>query len=341
MSAQGGRMGWLAGLLLLLGGVAILSRFLPGDPPPAPRETLTLGVAVQPSSALIMVALEQGFFAAEGLDVEVTGYPSGKRALQDGLFTGAVEVATSSEIPAMMAALEGRPVKFLAATFRADNVNRVIARRDAGIQRPADLRGKRLATQKASAVHYFLHLFLLQNRIREDAVSLSFLKAEELPGALARGEIDAFAMREPYISQAAALLGDNAVVFEEPGIYRQVDVLLVSQTLLQRRPRVAERVLRALLAAERFAAAAPDAAMAITARRLGVDAGRIREEWPTFQLGLFLDHGTLLLLESQGRWAMARGMGGGQGLPDMNAMIHSGPLFRLHPEAVTLIQVTP
>ena len=75
----------------------------------------------------------------------------------------------------------------------------------------------KIATQRLSAVHYFLHLFLLKHDI-EDA-ELEFLKAEELPQALADGKIDAFSMREPFISEAHGLVGNNGIVFRESGTY--------------------------------------------------------------------------------------------------------------------------
>jgi len=76
-----------------------------------------------------------------------------------------------------------------------------------------------VATQRASAVHYFLHLFLLRHGMSEDDVDLSFMKAEELPGALSEGTIDAFSMREPFIGEAKRLMGEQAVVFSEPALY--------------------------------------------------------------------------------------------------------------------------
>lgn len=94
-----------------------------------------------------------------------------------------------------------------------------MARRDRGIEEAADLRGKHIATQRGSAVHFFLHLCLVSHGLTEEDVTLSFMKGEELPAALAEGRIDAFSMREPYVSEASSLLGERVVIFGHKSIY--------------------------------------------------------------------------------------------------------------------------
>ena len=300
-------------------------------------EPVRMGLAMQPSSALALIAREKGFFAKHGLNMEFMDFPSGKRALNEGLFAGKVDVVTSSDLPVAMAALSNKEFSLLATTFNADNINRVIARRDAGITTAAQLQGKRVATQKSSAVHYFLHLFLLENMLGETDLKLSFMKAEQLPAALAEGRIDAFSMREPYISEAKALLGENATIFAAPGIYSQVDIAVANPTLLNERPAAVSAILKALLEAETFVASSPVEAMAITAEALGAPPADIKQIWPTLKLHLRLEQALLLLLESQSRWAIRNGYSSAQEVPDFMQYIHTAPLKQLRADAVTLI----
>jgi ABC-type nitrate/sulfonate/bicarbonate transport system substrate-binding protein len=55
-------------------------------------QTMALGIATQPSAALLQIAVERGLLKDEGIAASVTRYPSGKHALQEGLFTGEVDV---------------------------------------------------------------------------------------------------------------------------------------------------------------------------------------------------------------------------------------------------------
>lgn len=301
------------------------------------NEPVRIGLAMQPSSALALIARDKGYFRKHGLNPEFYEFPSGKRALLEGLFVGKVDVATSSDIPVAMAALRDKKFKILATTFNADNVNRIIGRKDAGILSPDNLAGKRLATQRSSAVHYFLHLFLLENAIDEDKESISYMKAEQLPQALHDGSIDAFSMREPYISQARDMLGDNAIVFAAPGIYSQVDILVSSHELVEKQPQVARALLAALLDAEHFVVTQPREAMKMIATDLGTTEGEINKIWPTLKFSLRLDQSLLLLLESESRWAIRHGYTMSKSVPDFMEYIEVASLKELAPNTVTLI----
>ncbi len=335
--------GWAGGIVFaaaLLAGATILHFQDQQAPKPVagPLEPLRIGIARSPTCGLIFVALAKGYFRDEGLEVTTKVYPSGKRALKEGLFTGEVDIASSGDVPVAMAAFDRHDIKAIATTFNVDNVNRIIARRDSGIARPSDLRGKRVATQGASAVHFFLHLFLLEHGISEGDVALHFMKAERLPKALAEGRIDAFSMREPFISEARELLGDNAVVFEAPGLYSQTEIVVAAGELIKNRPGVVTRVLRALLRAETFMTANPEEAIAITAERLGVEAEEIAIIWPTVKFRMALGQPLLLRLENEARWAIGANIVNNGDVPNYLDFIHLDALADLKPEAVTIIR---
>lgn len=302
------------------------------------RVAIRLGLAMQPSSSLVMVALEKSFFAQEGLDISVSEFPSGKRALLDGLLPGNVDLATSTEIPVMMASLDNEDIKILATTFSANNVNRIVVRRDSGISNPTDLSGKRIATQKASAVHFFLHLFLVNLGISENNTDMSFMKAEALPKAIFDGKIDAFSMREPFITQARRLLGDKIMVFEAPGLYNQVDMIVASGSLLRDQPDVSFQLIRALIRAEDYINKKPDEAKTIASNRLKVSKEKIQSLWPSIKLQVALAHSSLLLMESEARWAIEQGLTNVTAMPNFLDFFHLEGLARLNPDAVSIIR---
>ncbi|MET0115791.1 MAG: ABC transporter substrate-binding protein [Sedimenticola sp.] len=302
------------------------------------RIKVRIGLAMQPTSSLAIIAASKGYFEEENIDALVSEYPSGKRALRDGLFQQKVDIAVSADVPVTMAAMEKKQFRILAATFNAGNVNRVVARTDVGIRKPSNLAGKRVATQRASAVHYFLELFMSEHDLTHDQLELSYMKAEKLPQALADGHIDAFSMREPYVSHAKALLGDRAVVFSAPGLYRQIDLLLIDPQMLDAHPDLAARLLRALFKAELFAHQRPDDAIALVAERLGVDEEGIRAFWPTLKLHVSLEQFHLLLLESEARWAIRNGLTEATEVPDFLDYIDFNGLQAVNPEAITIFR---
>lgn len=305
----------------------------PVAPDPLP---LRLGLPEQPSSAMVMVALARRLFAEQGLDVTVTRYRSGKLALRDGLLPGKVDLITAADAVVAKAGLDGDPAHILGTIFEADNLNRIVARKDAGITSGEDLAGKTVATQQASAVHFFWHLYSLDHGIH-DPEALRFMAAEDLPQALASGTIDAFAMREPYVSEARGLLGENALILSAPGLYRQRELLLARTAVAHKRPAALRRFVRALLAAEDFCAADPAAARALVARELSVPVAQIATLWPAIRVRLRLDQSLLVLLEDQARWYMSAGLAPQQRLPNYLVMVDPGPLLDVAPTSVALI----
>ena len=301
------------------------------------KETVRLGLAVQSSSALAIIASEKRYFSDEGLDIQMNDYISGKRAL-DALLAEEVDVATTSQVPVIFAAFEREDFSTVATIASVTNVERIVARKDQGILEPLDLRGRRIATQKGSAVHFFLHMFLLKNGISENEVELSYMKGEQLPEALANGEIDAFSMREPYVSQAVELLGDKAIVFAEPGVYYRIEHLVVLNQVIQNKPQAVRKMIRALLRAEEIARIQPEAAQRIVANSLGISQSAVRQSWPESELHVSLDQSILSSMEDQARWVMEAGLTDQTEIPNYLRYVFVDAIQEEKPEAVTIIR---
>jgi sulfonate transport system substrate-binding protein len=335
------RRRWWIGVPLVITAAVLIALAISARNPsdtPTPRDSVRLAVPLQPTSLLTLVALDQGYFAARGLDVQVQTYPSGKLALEQGLFAGEADIAWANEVPIALAGFTRSDFRIVAADLWSDNVNKIVARRDRGIATPADLRGKHIATQEGSTVHFFLHLFLMRHNLTDRDVSLSFLKAVELPDALAEGRIDAFSMREPFVSEALSRLGANAVVFDAPGLYEQVQVMVARQPLMEENPRIVHKALQAILDAELFTVSHPRESATIMARFLSTPAPSIEAIVPTSRGQVGLSQAFFVLMESEAHWAIEAGLAQQASIPNYLQLIDAAPLAQLKPQAVTLIR---
>lgn len=331
---------WIAALVVLAGVGLAATYYSLGSGPEGtaapPRIAVRVAETRDVATALVHVALANGYFADAGLEVEAREYPSGKRALE-GLFAGEVDFAVAAETPLVISGFDRRDFYVIASFADTGTYQRIVGRRDRGIEKPVDLRGKRIATQKGSAVHYFLHLFLLKHGLSVRDIRLTFLPAEELAPALARGEIDAFSMREPYTSEARRLLGDKAVVFDAPKIYERYDLLVVRHDFLRARPDAARRALRALARAEEFVRREPQAAIAIVAARTRIPEAAVARDWKEFNFRLSLPQALLANLDEQARWALDSGLVEARPVPNYLELIHLDALKAVRPTAVTVI----
>lgn len=301
------------------------------------RDAVTLGLAHESLASLAMIAHDQGFFKQAGLDVRVKEYASGKLALK-GLLAGEVSLATSADIPIVFNSFNRRDFSIVSTIGSSDNEPRIIARKDRGINTPADLRGKRVATQRASAVHFFLHMFLLQSGMGTDDIELSFIKGKNLPQALASGEIDAFSMREPFIGEASKLLGDdNVVIFSKPGLYRKTFNIVAAKSLIQDRPGVVRKLLNALIQAESYSVQQPEEAINIVANTLETTPANIAAIWPDVSLKVSLDQSLLLGLEDEAKWVIENKLNSEDQVPSYLDYIYVDALKAVDPILVSLV----
>lgn len=296
-------------------------------------EPIKLSLSEQIGAGLVVIALKKGFFTQEGLDVNVTLFPSGKLALEKGIFGSKLDIANTADVPIALAACERHDFKIIATIFSADNINRIVANRQSGILTPNDLRGKRIATQRTSAVHFYLSLFLLENRINISDVNLMFMEAEQLPKALYEGKIDAFSMRDKYVTQAQNLLGNSTIIFESPGLYAQTEVLVASEKMIRERPETTKKFLKAIVKAETYMQEHMDESLEIIAKFKKIPKNKLQK----MNFEVTMKQSLMVLLEDEARWAMSEKLVDTKELPDFGEFFDDQFLKNIKPDSVTII----
>lgn len=303
----------------------------PHAPEPSSPIPVRLGISLEPGNVLMMVAVDKGLLLQEGLRPVVGIHPSGKAAMEEGLFKGQSDFVTATDIPAALSAFARQDYKVIAVIFQASNINRIVARRDAGIEVPGDLRGKKISTQKGSAIHYFLDLALAKHSITPGQTELSLVTPQQLPGLpaeLAEGKIDAISVREPFTSEAKALLGKNAVVFEEPGLYSQFHIIVARESLLREHPEIAVKLLRALIKAATLTSRYPGQAKAVMASWLGISIDKAGQLWPVWKPRIALEPNLLIALRNAAVWGVRENLVARREPPSYDGFIDDGMLKR-------------
>lgn len=106
----------------------------------------------------------------------------------------ALDLGSGSEIPALFAARQKAQVRFVAVTREDLNNQVTLARKDAPIQRIADLKGKRVGYVRATTSHYFLSRQLAEAGLSfADITPVSLTPSDGL-SAFDRGDLDAWAI---------------------------------------------------------------------------------------------------------------------------------------------------
>jgi NitT/TauT family transport system substrate-binding protein len=111
-------------------------------------------------------------------------YQTGIHPVED-LVAGKVDVATASEFVLAIQGFKKQDLRTI-GTISASNAIEVIGRKDHGIRKPEDLRGKRVGVSKRTASEFFLNAFLSFNGIRPTEIVEVPLKPSEMVAALSR-----------------------------------------------------------------------------------------------------------------------------------------------------------
>ena len=289
------------------------------------------------SSALVPLAKQRDFYTAEGLDMDVHLFPSGRQALE-AMLAGECDLSAAAETPVTHYSLARNDFRIIASISISKSFERVVVRTDRGIVTPADLRGRRIAVAQFTGAHYFLDTFLVANGLMPQDVSKVYLPAQEVVPAFLRGDVDAITHWEPNIHNAATALGTKAKVFVAPGVHVSPFLLVGRYEYVRKNPVSIERILRALLSAERFAREQPANAKALVARNYTASPDEIELIWLLFEFRVSLGQTLPFILENSARWEIGL-MPPAQrpAMPNYLDFIYIDGLLAVKPAAVTLI----
>lgn len=324
---------------ILLAAFALAVAAACGGPgkPAGPAEQLTIAAPSVPHTALLQIAAANGYFADEGLEVSLLPAVSGPQAL--GLVAqGKADLATGAEVVAALAIMKGADIAIVASIFSADEA-RIVARRDRGIARPADLAGKTVGVTFGTAGEYFLWAYLIRLELSPALVTFVNIAPDRIPEALAAGTVDAVATWQPIVLKAqAALDAGNSVSFSGDGSYVETHVVVGQRENLSKRPQAMAKLVRALLKAEQFNRSHPEQALGLVAGRLNLEAKELAPYWKDFTFGVELLQSQLLTLEDEARWAMTRGHVKEGPVPNFLPSLYLDALLAARPERVTVVR---
>ena len=159
--------------------------------------------------------LEQAL-APLGTSVRWTEFNAGPVQLE-ALNVGAIDFGDVGEAPPIFAQAAGAPLVYVGTTVPRPRLESVLVPKDSAIRSVADLRGKRVAFNKGSNVHYFLVKLLEKNGLKYSDVQTVFLSPPDARAAFEKGAVDAWVIWEPFLSAGQKAL-DARILADATGI---------------------------------------------------------------------------------------------------------------------------
>lgn len=251
------------------------------------------------------------------------------------MLAGGAHFATVGDTPLARAVVEGKHVSIITTIAVNNHANAIIARKDRGIWDASHLVGRPVGRVAWTTADFFLHVYLTTSHVNPEDVNVVDLEPSAVPTALLRGDVDAVATWQPYLTTIAQQLGTNAVILHDASLYTMTWTVAVRPDWSHLEGRAVRKFLRALLRANRFIAEQPEKARAIYGRKAGLDASALAAVWEGWTFELALDQSVILDLEDQARWILRKkGLEGSP--PNFLNVIHADAFRAVSPTGVTI-----
>ena len=223
-----------------------------GQKPVTKAEDLVLKIGYMGSlcEAPLHMALEKGFFAEEGLQVDLIRLAPGTAF--EAITAGTVDAGFGLLASLMQPLSNGLPIKI--TTGLHTGCDKVLVPKDAGIKTLADLRGKRIGVPSMTSSPIIFAKRALADAgvsVTEKNMEVEFIvfSLSDLPIALKNGAVDALAMNDPTAAIAQREFSLNTLVdsaVNEPYSHQYCCSAYVRDNIAQDYPEVAAKYTRAM-----------------------------------------------------------------------------------------------
>lgn len=321
----------------LITSVGLLGFMMLRSPTPSRAlNSVTIAVPSQINSALMLVASGKNLFKQTGVKVVSQPFVLGKDALKSVL-DGNADLAIVADTPFVTAFLGGNDIAILTSISQARRSIALITFSDGNIQHVSDLIGKSVGLPMGTNLAYFLDTLLQLNRIPSDQVRLIDISPKKAIDAMKEGKIDAAVTMEPFLSMAKTDMGDKIKLTYGEDIYDFRFLLVGKAAYIDSHPQEIQRVLRGLIAADKYIHNHPMAALNLLGVATNVDGATIAKYFDAEDYEVGLDQALLLALEDQARWVMHRGFVATRPMPNFLSAIKYRDLEVVEPAAVTIV----
>ncbi|BAZ48435.1 sulfonate ABC transporter substrate-binding protein [Nostoc ellipsosporum NOK] len=138
--------------------------------------------------------------ASLGFKVEWTEFAAGPQQLE-ALNAGSLDIASTAESPPVFAQAAGTPLVYLATTPTNGKATSLLVPINSPIKSVAELKGKKVAFQKASIGHYLLVKALEKAGLKLSDVQSVFLPPPDANVAFSQGKVDAWFIWDPFVTR--------------------------------------------------------------------------------------------------------------------------------------------
>lgn len=235
------------------------------------QETTTFNIGFQKYGILPIVKTKgelEKRLAAQGTKVKWIEFPAGPQLLE-GLNVGSVVFGEAGEAPPIFAQAANPNLIYVANQPPAPTAEALIVQKDSPIQSIQDLKGKRIALNKGSNVHYLLLKLLEAHNLKLSDIQPVYLPPSDARAAFEKGVVDAWVIWDPFLAAAEHQIQARVIANGE-NLVNNHQFYLADRQYAENNPAVLQTVITTLNQTTDWVKAHPDDAAKLLEKPTGL-----------------------------------------------------------------------
>ncbi len=231
-------LGWLANMVFSTLIFSLPSVSMADTKPP-------LRIGYQKAASALTLLKAQGSLEKRlqplGIEVKWSEFAAGPQLLE-GLNVGAVDFGYVGEAPPIFALAAGANFVYVAYELPSPEAEGILVPKDSPIKSVADLKGKKIAFNKGSDVHWLVVSALKKAGLKYTDIEPVYLAPADARAAFERGSIDAWAVWDPFNAATQKQVGARQLI-SASGVVSRHQFFLGSRPYAEQNPDVLKIVM--------------------------------------------------------------------------------------------------
>ncbi len=299
------------------------------------RTKMTIATGVDPAFSQFYVAKEAGIFEKNGLDVTINTGPSGS-AMVPFLINNQVQAAYGSDLAGVINhGVDNNVVAVADGTYLLKWLS-VVGR---NVQTLDELKGKKIGIAKGTGSEIFWARVLEKRNLKAADYKIVDVEAPEMLAAVERGDIDGFAVWEPWPTRTLMSVKGTKILQTAEGIYNNINFVYMNRGWIEANRDTAERFIRALCEANDLIGADRPAAAKMVAKFLKMPLELATELMPKVEFDMtWTDRAVQTVKVAEDTLAAQKKL---KAPLDYNKYVYMDLLKKVRPENVKVTQLPP